>query len=58
MTSNQIQYKFIQHLEGAMERIKKGTYGVCVATGRLIDKNRLRVVPHTTHSVAAKQKKI
>lgn len=49
--------KFIKHLEAAMERIEKGTYGICVVTGKLINKNRLRVVPHTTHSVGAKQRR-
>lgn len=49
------QKKFINHLERALGRIKNGTYGVCVATGHLIDKERLRIVPHTTHSVTAKQ---
>lgn len=51
-------YKFIKYLEVAMERIEKGTYGICVVTGNLINKNRLRVVPHTTHSVEAKQNRL
>ncbi len=46
--------KFIQQLEQAMIRIKNGTYGVCVDTGKLISKERLRVVPHTRHSIEAK----
>jgi DnaK suppressor protein len=49
------QHKFIMHLESALERIKEGSYGICVSTGKLIDKNRLKLVPHTTHSVFAKQ---
>lgn len=48
------QQKFIQQLELAMIRIKNGTYGVCVDTGKLISKDRLRAVPHTRHSIAAK----
>ncbi len=48
-------YKFIKYLELAMERIEKGTYGICVVTKKLISKERLRIVPHTTHSVVAKQ---
>ena len=46
--------KFIQHLEAAMVRINKGTYGICRVTGKRIDKRRLLLVPHTTHSVEAK----
>ncbi|MBX9850320.1 MAG: TraR/DksA C4-type zinc finger protein [Cytophagaceae bacterium] len=48
------QQKFIQQLENAMARIKNGTYGVCVETGKLIPKERLRAVPHTQHSIEAK----
>ncbi len=50
-------YKFIKYLELAMERIEKGTYGICVVTKKLISKERLCVVPHTTHSVVAKQRR-
>ena len=46
--------KFIQQLEFALVRIKNGTYGICVDTGKLISKDRLRAVPHTRHSIAAK----
>lgn len=46
--------KFIQQLEFALIRIKNGTYGVCIDTGKLIPKERLRVVPHTQQSVEAK----
>lgn len=48
------QQKFIQQLENAMARIKNGTYGICVETGKLIPKERLRAVPHTQHSIEAK----
>jgi RNA polymerase-binding transcription factor DksA len=51
------QHKFIQQLEQAMIRIKKGTYGICVDSGVLIPKERLRLVPHTQHSVEAKLKR-
>jgi RNA polymerase-binding transcription factor DksA len=37
-------------------RIKKGTYGICVATGEPIEKGRLEIVPHTNYSVEAKLK--
>ena len=48
------QQKFIVNLENALRRIKNGTYGVCVDTGKLISKARLRAVPHTMHSIEAK----
>jgi len=48
------QQKFIISLENALIRIKNGTYGVCVDTGKLIAKERLKAVPHTMHSIEAK----
>lgn len=51
------QQKFIINLENALIRIKNGTYGVCVDTGKLISKERLRAVPHTMHSIEAKLSK-
>jgi DnaK suppressor protein len=48
------QQKFIQGLENALLRIKNGTYGVCRQTGKLISKERLRIVPHATLSIEAK----
>lgn len=48
------QQKFIIQLENAKARIKNGTYGICVDTGKLIPKERLRAVPHTMHSIEAK----
>lgn len=50
----QRQLKFIQHLEAALVRIENKTYGVCRETGKLISKERLRVVPHATLSIDAK----
>jgi len=50
--------KFTQQLEFALIRIKNGTYGICVDTGKLIPKERLRAVPHTQHSIEAKLRKI
>ncbi|MHA8065237.1 TraR/DksA family transcriptional regulator [Aquirufa sp. ROCK2-A2] len=50
------QQKFANNLEKALVRIKNGTYGVCVDTGKLISKERLRLVPHTQHSIEAKLK--
>lgn len=48
------QQKFADNLEKALIRIKNGTYGVCIVTGKLISKERLRLVPHTQHSIEAK----
>lgn len=53
MASRQIQ--FIDHLEKAIMRIENKTYGICRVTGKLIDKARLRAVPHATLSIEAKQ---
>jgi len=52
MASRQIT--FIDHLEKAIMRIENKTYGICRVTGRLIDKARLRAVPHATLSIEAK----
>ena len=51
----QRQYKFIQNLEAALIRIENKTYGVCRMTGKLIPKERLRLVPHATLTVEAKE---
>ncbi|HNW97645.1 MAG TPA: TraR/DksA C4-type zinc finger protein [Bacteroidales bacterium] len=48
------QKKFIRDLENALIRIENKTYGICRVTGRLIPKERLRVVPHATMSIEAK----
>ena len=51
----QRQYQFIQNLEGALARIENKTYGICRVTGKLIPKERLRLVPHATLTVEAKE---
>jgi RNA polymerase-binding transcription factor DksA len=48
------QIMFMNHLEKALVRIENKTYGVCRVTGKLIDKARLRAVPHATLSIEAK----
>ena len=48
------QHQFVRNLENALIRIQNKTYGICIITGQLIDKNRLRLVPHATKSVQAK----
>ena len=49
------QAKFIQGLQAALIRIENKTYGVCRMTGKLIPKERLRLVPHATLTVEAKE---
>lgn len=49
------QQQFIHNLENALIRIQNKTYGICSVTGQLIDKNRLKLVPHATKSVVAKE---
>ena len=50
------QEKFIRDLKNAILRIENKTYGVCRETGKLISKERLMLVPHTTMSIDAKNK--
>ena len=50
----QRQQKFIQALQAALVRINNKTYGIDRITGELIPKERLRIVPHATLSVASK----
>ena len=49
------QAKFIKSLENALIRIENKTYGICRVTGKLIPKDRLRIVPHATLSIEAKR---
>ena len=49
------QEKFIRDLNNALLRIENGTYGVCRITGKLIQKERLKLVPHATLSIEAKK---
>ncbi len=48
------QEKFIRDLKNALVRIENKTYGVCRVTGKLIAKERLKLVPHATLSIEAK----
>ena len=48
-------YKYIQNLEAALIRIENKTYGICKVTGKLIPKERLRVVPNATMTIEAKE---
>jgi len=49
------QRKLVQHLENALLRIENKVYGICRVSGKLISKDRLKIVPHTTLSIHAKQ---
>ena len=51
------QLKFMKNLEAALVRIENKTYGICKTSGKLIPKERLRAVPHTTQTIEAKLKK-
>ncbi len=53
--SAQRQMEFIKKLQGALVRIENKTYGICRVTGKLIPKERLMAVPHTTLSVEGKE---
>lgn len=48
------QEKFIRDLKNALFRVENRTYGLCKVTGKLISKERLRIVPHATMSIEAK----
>lgn len=48
------QEKFIRDLKNALIRIQNKTYGICKVTGKLIHKDRLKLVPHATMSIEAK----
>ena len=50
------QEKFIRDLKSALVRIENRTYGICRVTGELISKDRLKLVPHATLSIKAKNK--
>jgi len=50
------QQKFIRDLKNALIRIENKTYGICRSTGKLIQKERLKLVPHATLSIEAKRK--
>ena len=49
------QGKYIKHLKNALIRIENKVYGICRQSGKLIDKDRLRAVPHATLSIDAKK---
>ena len=52
MVARQIQ--FIRNLQNALIRIENKTYGICSVTGKLIDKERLKLVPHATKTITGK----
>lgn len=48
------QEKFIRDLKNALFRVENKTYGICRVSGKLIDKERLKIVPHATMSIESK----
>ena len=48
--------KYLKHLEDALKRIKRGSYGLCLSCGEDIQRERLEVVPHTRYCVGCKDK--
>lgn len=50
------QEKFLRDLRNALVRIENKTYGICRVTGKLIKKERLKLVPHATLSIEAKNR--
>ena len=50
------QEKFLRDLNNALRRIENKTYGICRVTGKLIEADRLKLVPHATLSMEAKMK--
>ena len=52
------QEKFIRDLKNALIRIENKTYGICRVTGKLIQKERLKLVPHATLSIEAKRRQL
>ena len=50
------QEKFIRDLKNALVRIENKSYGICRVTGKLIQKDRLKLVPHATLSIEAKNR--
>lgn len=52
------QEKYIKHLENALIRVQNKMYGICRQTGKLIPKERLKIVPHATLSIEAKMSRV
>ncbi len=54
MYSTHRQRNYLQHIERALERIRRRQYGICIECGKEIARKRLKVVPHTQHCVPCK----
>ena len=52
----QRENKFLQYLDGALEMIEEGTFGICKKCDDRINPERLMEVPHTTSCFACKNK--
>ncbi len=46
--------RYLHHLNEALDRIEKGTYGTCRSCGSDIGKARLEAVPHATQCIKCK----
>ncbi len=48
--------QLLQMVEGALSRIREGTFGQCISCGSEINPKRLEAVPWTRHCIACQEK--
>ena len=46
--------RLVYHIDEALQRIEKGTYGQCTVCGKQIGKSRLQAVPHARMCIECK----
>ena len=49
---------FLQYLDRALDMLDTGTFGICTNCGKLINKERLMEVPHTSSCFNCKSKSV
>ena len=49
---------FLQYLNRALDMLEEGTFGICTNCGKLINKERLMEVPHTSSCFDCKSKSV
>ena len=49
---------FLQYLNRALDMLEEGTFGICTSCGKLINKERLMEVPHTSSCFDCKSKSV
>ena len=49
---------FLQYLNRALDMLDAGTFGICTSCGKLINKERLMEVPHTSSCFDCKSKSV